>query len=64
MLVGSATGKTSLINQYLGSLDKDVDGFYTNTISMSYYTDSKRFQAELELPIDKRSGRRYGPPAS
>jgi dynein heavy chain len=31
---------------------------------MSYFTDSKRLQQELELPIDKRSGRRYGPPAS
>jgi dynein heavy chain len=56
MLVGSGSGKTSLINQYLGSLDKDVDGFLTNTINMSYYTDSKRLQESLELPIDKRSG--------
>jgi len=31
---------------------------------MSYYTDSKRLQTDLELPIDKRSGRRYGPPAT
>jgi dynein heavy chain len=64
MLVGSGSGKTSVINQYLHSLDKDTDGFLTTSISMSYYTDSKRFQNELELPIDKRSGRRYGPPAS
>ena len=64
MLVGSGSGKTSVINQYIHSLDKDADGFLHNSISMSYYTDSKRFQAELELPIDKRSGRRYGPPAS
>jgi dynein heavy chain len=64
MLVGMGSGKTSIISQYLGSLDKDVDGFLTNTISMSYYTDSKRLQADLELPIDKRSGRRYGPPAT
>eukprot|EP01041_Mallomonas_annulata_P000386 gene386-700_t len=64
MLVGSGSGKSSLISQYLRSLDKDVDGFLTNTINMSYYTDSKRLQAEFELPIDKRSGRRYGPPAT
>lgn len=64
MLVGSGSGKTSLISQYLNSLDKDVDGFITATINMSYYTDSKRLQQELELPIDKRSGRRFGPPAS
>ena len=64
MLVGSGSGKTSVISQYLGSLDKDTDGILTTSINMSYYTDSKRFQQELELPIDKRSGRRYGPPAS
>jgi dynein heavy chain len=64
MLVGSGSGKTSVINQYLGSLDKDTDGFLSTNINMSYYTDSKRLQQELELPIDKRSGRRYGPPAS
>jgi dynein heavy chain len=64
MLVGSGSGKTSVIDQYLNSLDKDVDGFLTNTINMSYFTDSKVLQADLELPIDKRSGRRFGPPAS
>ena len=64
MLVGSGSGKTSVINQYLNNLDKDTDGFLTATINMSYYTDSNRLQQELELPIDKRSGRRYGPPAS
>jgi len=64
MLVGSGSGKTSIIKQYLQSLDKDVDGFLTTTINLSYYTDSKRLQSSLELPIDKRSGRRYGPPAT
>ena len=64
MLVGCGSGKTSLINQYLHSLDKDADGLLSANISMSYYTDSKRLQTELELPIDKRSGRRFGPPAS
>lgn len=64
MLVGSGSGKTSLISQYLNSLDKDVDGFLTVTVNMSYYTDSKRIQNEIELNIDKRSGKRYGPPAT
>lgn len=59
MLVGSGSGKTSLISQYLSTLDKDTDGFLTTNINMSYYTDSKRLQQELELPIDKRSGRRF-----
>jgi Ni2+-binding GTPase involved in maturation of urease and hydrogenase len=43
MLVGSGSGKTSVINQYLDSLDKDTDGFLTSTINMSYYTDSNRY---------------------
>jgi dynein heavy chain, axonemal len=64
MLVGSGSGKTCIINQYLRSLDKDVDGFLSMTINMSYYTDSKRFQNEIELNIDKRSGKRFGPPAT
>ena len=64
MLIGSGSGKTSVINQYINGLDKDADGILTNVINMSYFTDSARLQEELELPIDKRSGRRYGPPAS
>lgn len=64
MLVGSGSGKTSIINEYLHGLDKDVDGFLSKKIDMSYFTDSKILQQELELPIDKRSGRRFGPPAT
>lgn len=29
---------------------------------MSYYTDSAKLQQEVELAIDKRSGRKFGPP--
>lgn len=32
------------------------------TINMSYYTDSGTLQREIELAIDKRSGRKFGPP--
>jgi dynein heavy chain, axonemal len=65
MLVGTAgTGKTSLIKEYLGSLDKDADGLLSENMNMSYYTDSAALQQELELHIDKRSGRRFGPPAT
>ena len=31
-------------------------------ISMNYFTDSASFQAQLEGPIDKRSGKIFGPP--
>jgi hypothetical protein len=29
---------------------------------MSYYTDSAALQGEVERAIDKRSGRKFGPP--
>jgi dynein heavy chain len=65
MLAGLAgTGKTSIIKEYLRGLDKDSDGILSHNVNMSYYTDSAALQAELELQIDKRSGRRYGPPAT
>jgi dynein heavy chain len=64
MLVGGAgTGKTLLIKEYLRTLDKDADGLLSSTITMSYFTDSKKLQGELELSIDKRAGRMYGPAA-
>jgi dynein heavy chain len=62
MLVGSGSGKTSIINQYLGGLDKDTHGVLARNISMSYYTESKLFQSQIESFIDKRSGSRFGPP--
>jgi len=65
MLVGTAgTGKTSTINKYLAGLDKDTDGLLSSNIVMSYFTDSAKLQVDLELPIDKRAGRMFGPPAT
>jgi dynein heavy chain len=63
MLVGTAgTGKTATINKYLNGLDKDTDGLLSYSIVMSYFTDSAKLQVDLELPIDKRAGRMFGPP--
>lgn len=63
MFVGNAgTGKTGIINNYLGSLDKEADGLISNNIVMSYYTSSFALQQELEGYIDKRSGSFFGPP--
>ncbi|CAM9107555.1 unnamed protein product [Discosporangium mesarthrocarpum] len=65
MLVGTAgTGKTSIVKEFLRSLDKDADGLLSVNINMNYFTDSAALQQELELNIDKRSGRRFGPPAT
>ena len=63
MFVGNAgTGKTEIIKNYLGSLDKDADGIISKNIVMSYYTSSFTLQQELEGYINKRSGSFFGPP--
>merc|ERR1740133_764570 len=58
--VGTAgTGKTASVQRYLA----DIEQPYTfNIISLNYYTDAKALQRILEGPLDKRSGRVYGPP--
>eukprot|EP00592_Proboscia_alata_P015189 CAMPEP_0194394788 /NCGR_PEP_ID=MMETSP0174-20130528/124051_1 /TAXON_ID=216777 /ORGANISM="Proboscia alata, Strain PI-D3" /LENGTH=2316 /DNA_ID=CAMNT_0039190629 /DNA_START=658 /DNA_END=7604 /DNA_ORIENTATION=+ len=63
MFVGNAgTGKTEIIKNYLGSLDKEADGIISKNIIMSYYTSSFTLQQEIEGYIDKRSGSFFGPP--
>ena len=60
LLVGGAgTGKTTLVREYLKSIDEVMNG---STINMNYYTDAATLQAQLEMPIDKRSSKTYGPP--
>jgi len=59
-LVGTAgTGKTVLIQRYLNNIS---DPYMFTTISLNYYTDAKALQRILEGPLDKRSGRTFGPP--
>ena len=61
MLVGGAgTGKTCTLNNYL--LHGADEKYLNATIPMNYFTDSAAVQKQLEAPIDKRSGRRFGPP--
>ncbi|CAM9099296.1 unnamed protein product [Ectocarpus fasciculatus] len=63
MLVGSAgTGKTSLVQGFLR--EKANDTLLSCTINTSYYTDAAALQRQLEQPLDKRSGKTYGPPSS
>ena len=60
LLVGGAgTGKTALVQHFMSGLD---DVFSTCTINMSYYTESASLQVEIENPIEKRSGKIFGPP--
>src|SRR5262249_8149355 len=62
MFVGTAgTGKTTIINQYLHNMGENM--LYCN-VNLNYYTDAKALQHILEGPIDKRSGRNYGPPGT
>lgn len=62
MLVGgSGTGKTTILKKYLREID---EGMIHSIINMNYYTDSFKLQQQLESPIDKRSGRMFGPPAT
>ena len=58
---GQGTGKTQLMKEYLRSMNSEL--FYSQSINMNYYTDSLALQKQLEEPIDKRSGRSYGPPS-
>ena len=61
MLVGGAgTGKTTIIQDFLVHLDSK---WMKYDIAMNYYTDSASLQAQLENPIDKRSGHTFGPPS-
>ncbi|XP_064179132.1 dynein heavy chain 9, axonemal [Anguilla rostrata] len=63
MLVGSAgTGKSVLVGDKLGSLDPEK--YLIKNVPFNYYTTSAMLQAILEKPLEKKSGRNYGPPGS
>ena len=62
MFVGVAgTGKTAVLKDYLKSLDQDHH--VTDIINCNYYMDCVALQLLIEGPIDKRSGKIFGPPA-
>ena len=49
------------MQEYLRAMNQETH--YSQTVNMNYYTDSYALQMQLEEPIDKRSGRSYGPPS-
>lgn len=57
---GPGTGKTALVRRYLNNLNQEKYAF--SVISFNYYTDAKSLQRLLEGPLEKRSGRIFGPP--
>ncbi|XP_068770010.1 dynein axonemal heavy chain 9 [Struthio camelus] len=63
MLVGNAgTGKSVLVGDKLFSLD--MDAYVVKNVPFNYYTTSAMLQAVLEKPLEKKSGRNYGPPGT
>ncbi|VDD79742.1 unnamed protein product [Mesocestoides corti] len=62
MLVGSAgTGKTVLVQDLLRDLGEDT---LVVNIPMNFYTTSEMLQRVLEKPLEKKTGRCYGPPGN
>ncbi|NXH56730.1 DYH9 protein, partial [Rhabdornis inornatus] len=63
LLVGTAgTGKSVLLGDTLCSLDTQL--FLVKKVPFNYYTTSAMLQGVLEKPLDKKTGRSYGPPGS
>eukprot|EP00698_Gefionella_okellyi_P011837 TRINITY_DN3147_c0_g1_i1.p1 TRINITY_DN3147_c0_g1~~TRINITY_DN3147_c0_g1_i1.p1 ORF type:complete len:4003 (-),score=857.71 TRINITY_DN3147_c0_g1_i1:159-12167(-) len=62
MLVGNAgCGKTALVQGKLRQLNEDMQ---FTTVNLNYYTDSLALQNTLEVPLEKKAGRNYGPPGA
>ncbi|XP_061233427.1 dynein axonemal heavy chain 17 isoform X1 [Neopsephotus bourkii] len=63
MLVGNAgTGKSVLVRDKLETLS--TDEYLVQFVPFNFYTTSAMLQAVLEKPLEKKSGRSYGPPGS
>ncbi|NXJ94967.1 DYH17 protein, partial [Corythaixoides concolor] len=63
MLVGNAgTGKSVLMRDKLKALS--ADEFLVQSVPFNFYTTSAMLQAVLEKPLEKKSGRNYGPPGT
>uniref|UniRef100_K3X576 AAA+ ATPase domain-containing protein n=1 Tax=Globisporangium ultimum (strain ATCC 200006 / CBS 805.95 / DAOM BR144) TaxID=431595 RepID=K3X576_GLOUD len=59
LLVGcSGSGKSSIVQDHLKSLDDDLTSAYIN---LHHYMDARQLQSQLEQYVEKRSGRVYGP---
>ncbi|XP_010006976.1 PREDICTED: dynein heavy chain 17, axonemal [Chaetura pelagica] len=63
MLVGNAgTGKSILMRDKLEGLS--TDEYLLQFVPFNFYTTSAMLQAVLEKPLEKKSGRNYGPPGT
>ncbi|XP_041969099.1 dynein beta chain, ciliary-like [Aricia agestis] len=62
MLVGTAgSGKTVSVAAKLGALP---DTYAVTNVPLNFYTTSEMIQKVLEKPLEKKSGRNFGPPGS
>eukprot|EP00232_Nephroselmis_pyriformis_P019075 CAMPEP_0182900652 /NCGR_PEP_ID=MMETSP0034_2-20130328/28990_1 /TAXON_ID=156128 /ORGANISM="Nephroselmis pyriformis, Strain CCMP717" /LENGTH=4527 /DNA_ID=CAMNT_0025034901 /DNA_START=131 /DNA_END=13711 /DNA_ORIENTATION=+ len=63
MFVGNAgTGKTALMRDKLRNLDPE--NYVFSTINCNSFLDASALQVILELPLEKKSGVRFGPPGA
>ncbi|KAM9371463.1 dynein axonemal heavy chain 17 [Phaethornis superciliosus] len=63
MLVGNTgTGKSVLMRDKLEALS--MDEYLLQFVPFNFYTTSAMLQAVLEKPLEKKSGRNYGPPGN
>ncbi|XP_025892623.1 dynein heavy chain 17, axonemal [Nothoprocta perdicaria] len=63
MLVGNAgTGKSVMMGDKLEALS--TDDYLVQSVPFNFYTTSAMLQAILEKPLEKKSGRNYGPPGT
>ncbi|XP_063266171.1 dynein axonemal heavy chain 17 [Prinia subflava] len=63
MLVGNAgTGKSVLMGNKLEALS--TDEYLVQSVPLNFYTTSAMLQAVLEKPLEKKSGRIFGPPGT
>ncbi|XP_023680034.2 dynein axonemal heavy chain 11 isoform X2 [Paramormyrops kingsleyae] len=60
MLVGNAgVGKTTMVGKKMDDLS---ESYMVAKAAFNYYTTSAMLQKVLEKPLEKKTGRRYGPP--
>ncbi|XP_037350847.1 dynein axonemal heavy chain 17 isoform X1 [Talpa occidentalis] len=63
MLVGNAgSGKSVLMGDKLENLN--TDDYLVQAVPFNFYTTSAMLQGVLEKPLEKKSGRNYGPPGT
>ncbi|XP_067860662.1 dynein axonemal heavy chain 17-like [Heptranchias perlo] len=63
MLAGNAgTGKSVLMGEKLNSLN--ADEYVIQAVPFNFYTNSAMLQAVLEKPLEKKTGRNFGPPGT